>query len=500
MSALLVVTAGQTDVQIVECGVRKELRRDRCAELHAEIERRPADWRLVDAPEVKESGEVTALPNGHFDLCTPKLDAVLAYVDDTGVSVTHALVFDTTRDATAERGDPRYAGSILERRLNERKAGTELVIRRVTYLSGAERLEDRDDPRDVVIRRVIVNRIDDAVRSFIEDAAPQRIVVAATGGMPAVGTLVEEIVRLHAGKLSTVELMEVADGAKAAPQTADRAVPRRSTPEPVESFRARRHALDLIESGNLLGAWGAVRHLHGDDIENLWTRVVAWLSCFAASLPLPAECDLDVLSHRRMAVRTALRVELSLRAGDIPRAVHGTVAFFEAALWDHLAPHLVRHADPKKRRLYRVDPEPEEKLIRSADGGAENLGRPFEVAEVIDGIRWYKVFDDDVCGTRLAKRFLHRPSLTALAQAVSKVRDLRNDVAHNEPTPAIMSEARSQMVAAGLWSPQDTFLTQPLVANEMADYGLERPNTLANDLIDTVRARLVDRPPTGRVR
>jgi len=36
-----------------------------------------------------------------------------------------------------------------------------------------------------------------------------------------------------------------------------------------------------------------------------------------------------------MAVRAALRVELALRAGDIPRAVHGTVAFFEAALWSN---------------------------------------------------------------------------------------------------------------------------------------------------------------------
>jgi hypothetical protein len=66
--------------------------------------------------------------------------------------------------------------------------------------------------------------------------------------------------------------------------------------------------------------------------------VIKWLAHFAASLPLPTACDLAVLSHERMAVRAALRVELALRAGDIPRAVHGTVAFLEAALWDKSVP------------------------------------------------------------------------------------------------------------------------------------------------------------------
>ncbi|HLH72746.1 MAG TPA: hypothetical protein VKX96_05635 [Chloroflexota bacterium] len=61
-----------------------------------------------------------------------------------------------------------------------------------------------------------------------------------------------------------------------------------------------------------------------------------WLADFAASLPIPDECDIDLLKHPRMAVRAALRVELALLAGDIPRAVHGTVAFFEAAFWDWL--------------------------------------------------------------------------------------------------------------------------------------------------------------------
>ena len=111
---------------------------------------------------------------------------------------------------------------------------------------------------------------------------------------------------------------------------------------------------------------------------------------FAASLPMPRACDIDILKHERMSIRAALRVELALRAGDIPRAVHGTVAFFESALWDRLKPRLTRHDDLTKRRLYKVDPTPADSLIRKGDGSAEDRKQPFEVAEEIDGVRSYR--------------------------------------------------------------------------------------------------------------
>lgn len=120
-----------------------------------------------------------------------------------------------------------------------------------------------------------------------------------------------------------------------------------------QTHRLHRHARprlgSLIEKGNLLGAWGAVSHLEGTPRQK-WTQVIKWLSQFASSLPfeppLPQDSDLAVLSHRRMAVRAALRIELALRAGEIARAVHGTVAFFEAALWDKLLEHFER--DPNE--------------------------------------------------------------------------------------------------------------------------------------------------------
>lgn len=272
------------------------------------------------------------------------------------------------------------------------------------------------------------------------------------------------------------------------PPTQDRAVSRVRFLEPAAAYQARRHALELIAKGNLLAAWGAVQHLDNDEVEHQWTQVVKWLADFAASLPIPDECDIDLLKHPRMAVRAALRVELALVAGDIPRAVHGTVAFFESALWDHLRPHLTPH--DARRRLFNVTPEPDEQLVRRGDGSQDDRGRPFE-AQDINGARWYRIFDDDVCGIRLAKRYLQKPALEKLGQAVSKVRELRNDVAHNEPTPPLMDDARRRMADAQLWSTNGTFLTQPLVQNVLRDLGENNPSRLCTDLTDTIRARLL---------
>jgi hypothetical protein len=53
---------------------------------------------------------------------------------------------------------------------------------------------------------------------------------------------------------------------------------------PAAGYRARWHALSLIEKGNLLGAWGAVSHLEGSPGQE-WTQVIKWLARFASSCP-----------------------------------------------------------------------------------------------------------------------------------------------------------------------------------------------------------------------
>jgi hypothetical protein len=490
MSVLLVLTTGQTDVQLVLGDQRQSLDDKMCADLHDEIERRTGEWRLVDPPVPKLESSAASLPPGIFALCTPKLDAVLKYVDDGGLTLSSALIFETRRDNQTEVGrpDPRFAGAILERRLREH--GVSDVVR-VAYLEGRERFEDRDSPRDAIIRRAVVEKIDRAVRECLGSRNPSRIVIATTGGIRVVNSLIEDIVRLYAPPGAHIDPVEVSDGTKADPPTSDRAVSRHWVPEPSASYRARRYALQLIGEGDLLGAWGAVRHLHDDDVERHWTQVVQWLYHFAASLPIPDECDIGLLKTRKMAVRTALRVEFALRAGDIPRAVHGTVAFFESALWDQLEPHLTRHGDPM-RRLFKVEPAPDDQLVRRRGGSKDDRCRPFEVGDAVNGVHWYRIWDDDRCGRRLAEDYLRHQALAKLGKAVSPVRELRNDVAHNEPTPQLMEDAQHRMADAHLWSPDGkSFLAQPMVQDVLKDLGENEPARLCTDLIVAIRERLL---------
>ncbi|HMP80462.1 MAG TPA: hypothetical protein PKD54_13490, partial [Pirellulaceae bacterium] len=212
--------------------------------------------------------------------------------------------------------------------------------------------------------------------------------------------------------------------------------------------------------------------------------------------PLPTDCNWNVLNHPRMAVRAALRVELALRAGDIPRAVHGTVAFFEAALWDGLNERVERSLDPNRRRYFRIkggDAPTGDKLLRQGDCSKDDRKRPFELKDTIDGIDWYWIHDGDGGpAARLAKRFLNRQGLVAFDQALGdEIRALRHDVAHNEPTPSLMAEAQGKMIAVGLWSDENKFLTQQLVKDVLAELGVQQADQLCNNLLSMLRERLL---------
>jgi hypothetical protein len=490
MTTILVMTTGQTDVQIVDQQKKWEIDKDYVGALHDQLRDHP-DWVLVDAPAERGRPPRQTFPQQlPWEICTPKFDAVLTYFGDT--LPDRVILLGTERQT---RGDPRFAGKVLEKRARARAIKD---IRHCAYLGLTDRdLEDPECPLDAIIRRDVVRRIEDAIRDGVGDAT--RIVVATVGGMPEVKSLVKELVRLHAPHMVEPDEIEVDDGARTGGGQPDKAISRRRI-DPVEPVRLRKQALSLIEKGNLLGALGAVAHL--DKQTHPWTQTVHWLAQFASSLPfdppLPAGSRLEVLGHSRMAVRAALRVELALRAGDIPRAVHGTVAFFEAALWDHLGEKTLRH--PSKRQFkFRVAPA--EDLVRERDAAKlaalskikqrEDRDRPFIFKETADGSDWYWIDDNEICAVQIAKHYLKLENLTKLGQALAgDIRELRNDVAHNEPTPELMNDARSRMQQAELWSNTTpaAFLSQPLVQAVLKDLGETNPeNVLANLLVSCNR-------------
>jgi len=474
MRSLLVMTLGQTDVQVVKDGQRYKLDGNSCGTLHDAIRER--SWSLIDPPSDRSRDIVKTLPEGALYLCTPKLDAVLSRLASS--LPTSVLLIETRRQ---DARDPRLAGEVMERRLRDR--GVENVMR-VAYLTGDEHLEDPSNAVDAVVRRSVVATLSNAIGRAAANLKPEdRVFVATTGGLAAANEVINELVRLHSLGGPSVTALEVPDSKDDTQQ--DRAVEERF--HPAAGYRARWHALSLIENGNLLAAWGAVSHLEGV-LGQEWTRVVRWLADFAASLPLSPDCDLGVLSHPRMAVRAALRVELALRAGDIPRAVHGTVAFFEAALWDRLGEQFER--DPNDTRWLKLREgaaPPVDKLLR--DGGDDDKNRPFERKRREDGEDWFW-FHESGAG-RFARDYLKSKPLKALHDAVDCVKALRNDVAHNEPTPELMSDASRRMRSARLWSATDSFLSQPLVHGVLAELGETEPENLLASLLAEVRCRLV---------
>ncbi len=488
MKMLLVMTVGQTDVQLVVDDQRHKLDGNTCGTLHDAIKER--SWSVLDAPSARSRDIIKTLPDGELKLCTPKLDAVLTHFGDA--TPTSALIFETNRQ---DARDPRLAGEVMERRFRGR--GVNQVIR-VAFLTGAEQLEDPSNNVDAVVRRTVVATLSHAIGKQVEQLTKNDTVfVATTGGLAAANDLIDEMVRLHAVGGPTVTALEVPDRDRA--QQDDRALEEKF--HPAAGYRARWHALSLVEKGNLLGAWGAVSHLESE-LGQEWTRVIRWLACFASSLPMldgPTDGDLAVLTHPRMAVRAALRVELALRAGDVPHAVHGTVAFFEAALWDHLGSCATRHVS---KRQFRLDPTPADDLVRERDESKltclsktkqdEERKKPFIFKETADGHDWYWIDDSEVCAIRLAEHYLKRTELKSLGQAVgSKIREIRNDVAHNEPTPSLMDDARRRMREAKLWSDEDTFLSQPLVQAVLKELGEQCPDKICINFVSTVRERLL---------
>jgi hypothetical protein len=482
MTTLLVMTPGRTDVQLVMDNQRHELDGDSCGTLHDAIKER--SWSVIDAPRDRSRHRIKVLPEGDLILCTPKLDAVLGHFAPS--LPTSVIIFETRR---RHAGDPRFAGEVMEHRLHDR--GVEHVTR-VAFLTGDEWLEDPSSEADAVVRRSVVATLSNAIGLATTSLKPDdRVFVATTGGLAAANEIINELVRLHCVGGPTVTALEVPDRLRV--EGDDRAVEEKF--HPAAGYRARWHALSLIEKGNLLGAWGAVSHLEGAPGQE-WTQVIDWLRCYSSSLPMPDDCDIPVLKHDRMAVRAALRVELALRARDIPRAVHGTVAFFEAALWDKLLERFERCSDPDTHRLFKVksgERPTDDKLLRNGDGSDDDRKRPFELKKTVEGVDWYRIYDDEAPAGRIAEHFLRSHALKTFNHALSMgIRELRNDVAHNEPTPALMDDARARMKTARLWSTTDSFLSQPLVDDVLTELGETNPGKLLDSLLAEVRRRLIE--------
>lgn len=423
MTVLLVFTTGQSDVQLAQGGRRVGLASPRAALLHDDICAR--GYTFAPAP-IDRGPQIEHLPAGPVTVCTPKLDAVWSHLVEHGEKPTHVLFLESARMPESTPHDPRRAGEILAARIGA--LSPETSVERVAYLTGDERLEDPGDPYGQLIRPEVVARLDTAVAGAVHRYSHHRVVVSATGGFKEVAALVEAIARLHAID-SAIETVKVSDS-----YGTDAAVSLSEMPEPAESYRARRSALDLINQGQLRAAWGSIQRVAADARENYWTNVVEWLALFESAMPVPAECDLAVLVHPRAAVQAVVRAEFALLANDIPRAVQSTLDFLESALMDS-------------------------KCEDSVDKGRS-------------------------------------PALAQLAAAAGRVHRLRSELSRSVPTEALMEHAAVLMSDAGLWSAATprSILTQDTVRRLLEECAVHSAATLAMDVLAEARDRLLSTP------
>lgn len=527
---LLIVSTGRTDVQVVVEGRRREVRKEIIGAFHDLLRDQPARWSLEATTGIpRDDASIEVLPSGHLSICTPKLDGILDLLARTDNVPTEILLLETSR---SKKDDPRYAGQILEARIHQ-LLGPEVAVAHCTYLAGWERLEDKSRPGDEFVRAEVAERIERSIGAEIRRISPSRITLALTGGFPMLDLLIEETVRLHAlahsqrfcAPSSTsasieVELVKVPEPDRTRPGVEEMAVPE-SAMRPHVANATKRRALELLSEGHVLGAWGAAKALAGDDVEGEWVGVFESLYRWMSSLPVNHEAaPLSALRDPRGAVRAALHVELALRAENIPAATLGTIAFMEAAIWDHLmdqwlapAERLGQYrlrrdvpAEMVKIELERVRCEPGELAefdLVKLDHVKGNANRPFLVEASAapsnpksNGARTgdiVTVHDGGGCTAKLTRDLLAKPALERFRIACDPLRNFRNDVAHNVPTPERMELVTRKMQERALWSrgAVASFLSQSLCADVLMELGVDHPSRLLDNLICEVATLVV---------
>ncbi len=481
--SLLILSVGHSDVQLrISDSERREIERS----LFDDLEQRFSEQTLHvgDTPSTKLGGKVDALPVGAV-VCSPKLDAVLDYIVERDGEPSRVLVLETMR--TTKREEPRVAGAVVEKRIRGRCPAANVV--RVAYLddqtstlAGAAQARGQEKRR--LVDEQVAKNIHAAIENALQSAGSGAVYVFAGGAMGHIGALVEELAQLLAGPNTRSELLTVSDARKDK-LTHEVAVPKKMEATVAEAWRARRQAWELIEQGDFQAAWGAVGSLM-IDLEPDWMRRVHWLHQFATSMPIDRDCTLASLSGSR-AAKTAIRVEAALRRGDIARAIHGTLAFAESLYWDLLFQEkMIQHSDPKR---------PTHGMFRAGQEPSSSLNACFKD----DGGGYYEPnFHSE---RKIRRDYLCNQGLNDLeAKLPDRIRKLRHDVAHAEPTPAIMDAAIEMMQAEGLWSvktqyradraPVPRFLTQQIVQESLRQVGLAEPELLFESLLSEVRTVL----------
>lgn len=361
MTTLLLVPAGETDLQVLmkNNGVEQRVTPADLRAFHESL-LEDRDWTIDEgAAGLEEFGERHDIrpsveeclvdSNGRIRLVPAKLKVILDRIGQ----VDAAVVFGTWRDReVAIRPEPVAVGPVLAGWIEARNRGDivlarELALQRrepwdparsdwpggaqwVNLLQGRERLEG-DDPVERPLSQKLVARLHVSLLRLQEDLKPDRVIIARTGGFPAVKELIVLVASLIFGS-ERVEVLEV-------PQHSNKVVTYRAntSKSPQEAYRLREAALARIRAGDLEGAAAFAARAREDEWERPWAEAVIaaadWLAGRSV-VPTSAPRYLTRLNVPFRCFWAAARAEAALRSGRIQEAIVSSVTFFDAALLD----------------------------------------------------------------------------------------------------------------------------------------------------------------------
>lgn len=515
MSGLLIYTTGDTDVQLVENGQRWELKRDIAQEFS-----RQHGWSVVssDIPKADPKEKKGIPKEGPFQVCTPKLDAILHYLRGQNIAIERALLLYTDRPTQPNgRQDPYHVIPVLEHRLSQEH----IEPYSVTYLSAGDLEGAPEGPaQDSALQRSVAQCIERAIAQHLSQTSDD-VVIAVLGGHPVIREVVDELVPLHARGRQVLHL-RLPDLSRTTPTTPSSEAassgylekPARYTPSsPSATISARRHALTLIEKGNFVAAWGAVAHLEQEPSCQRWVQALRWLYQWATSQPIDEACDVPIINETTGAAAVALRVEQALVNGEFHRAISNTSAFFEELVWAHLRSGYVTDSGQRTDKgepLYFVTPEPprtdgfprprQDPRGRVPARVAAELSAQSQPRRICNfgkghgAILTYLV-DNSEPARRHTPGICATHALARLAPMAEQVQGERNNTAHSEPDRDQLHAATDTFRTLHLWTPDNHFLSAPLVAAALREINVDDPEHLFDNLVAAVRDRLINAEP-----
>ncbi len=458
--------------------------------------------------------------DGGLTLAPAKLAGPLAALENQpDLHILSVVLFATCRDERAPepifRNEPVAAGPLLAAWLAQRwglevgRQAGEVGPGRVGWVNILDgKMLSPASGRDALVNREALRRVEAILRQAASWGEGLWACLSLGGGMPEFKEPIKACAGFHfEGRTFNWQ----------APQFSSEPFvwvnPDAEPPTPADSYRVRRHVVQLIRRGAFSEAYGAASELEGDEKECRWvSRVRGAADYLAGTLDLTTHLPpyLKTLLNpwtdpRRTAPRCLLvgaRAEAALWARRLPEALSWTCTFLDAALHDAIDCWLPKRCFLDNTRGLIGCPRAMESQFES---GCEALGdrerpveRLFETPQEIrygyktmgaarDG--WLQLFEPATAEAWANYRNALDTEQRLAGGRPLKPVQLRHITVHGLLKPREMRWATEVFESIGLWNktpqlPGDYFLGQPLAADLLNRFGVPNAAALYRTLVD----------------